>query len=276
MTKFWIGFALLVFGGAAWGQAPAYAADGMVNASDYSGGPFAPNSVVSLFGSNMAWSAQGITLNDIQAARLPTSLGGVQVYVTGWPAPLFYVSATQINFLIPINRVAGAVTVRVVREGVTGPEAPVTLVDAAPALFDSPADPGYALAQEWPSYSLIAPDSPASPGDLVILYATGLGNTQNDPSTPDQIPQYPSKILNFNDLQVFLGTEQVDPANVLWAGFSPGNAGLYQVNLYLPADTGPDPEIRLLMGSQPSAAGIKLAVQTGGVPGPQRKPAGGR
>ena len=273
MTRFGMGLALVVFRAAAWGQAPAYAAEGVVNASDYSGGPFAPNSVLSIFGSNLAWSAQTITLDDIHATRLPTMLNGVQVFVTGWPAPLFYVSPAQINFLIPINRIAGTVTIRVVREGWTGPEVDIALVDAAPALFDYA---GYAIAQEWPSYSLIQPDSPASPGDLVILYATGMGNTQNDPSTPDQIPQYPSKILDFNDLKVFLDTEQVDPANVLWAGFSPGNAGLYQVNLYLPEDTGPDPEIRLLMGDQPTAAGIKLAVQSSGAPPPQLKPASGR
>ena len=276
MTGLKMGLALAVVGAAAWGQAPDYAAAGIVNASDCSGGPFAPNSAVSIFGSGLAWSAQTITLNDIQAGRLPTSLNGVEVYIAGWPAPLFYVSATQINFLIPINRIASTVTVRVVREGWTGPETPITLLEAAPALFDSSAAPGYAIAQKWPDYSLIAPGSPASPGDVVILYATGLGNTQNDPSTPDEIPQYPAKILNFNDLQVFLDGEQVDSANVLWAGFSPGNAGLYQVNMYLPEDTGPDPEIRLLMGSQSSAAGLKLAVQTGDAPDPQLKPASGR
>jgi uncharacterized protein (TIGR03437 family) len=278
MTRLVWALALVAGGAAGGGQAPSYTASGIVNASDYSdvGGPFAPNSAISLFGSHMAWSAQSITLDDIQAGRLPTSLNGVAVYVSGSPVPLYYVSAIQINFLIPINRSAGPVTVRVVRQGVTGPEASLTLLPASPALFDSPSAPGYAVAQKWPAYSLIAPDSQARPGDLVILYATGLGNTQNDPATPDAIPQYPSKILNFSDLKVFLDGKQVDPAKVLWAGFSPGNAGLYQVNMYLPEDAGPDPEIRLLMANKPSAAGIKLAVGTGGAPSPQRKPGSGR
>jgi uncharacterized protein (TIGR03437 family) len=265
MTRLGLGLALVVCGAAAWGQAPAYSAAGLVNASDYSGGPFAPNSVLSIFGSNLAWSAQSITAGDIQAGRLPTMLNGVEVFLASWPAPILYVSPTQINFLIPINRTAGTVTVRVVREGWTGPEVTIALVDAAPALFDYE---GYAIAQKWPDYSLIAPDSPASPGDVVILYATGLGNTQNDPSTPDQIPQYPAKILDFSGLQVYLEGEQLDPANVLWAGFSPGNAGLYQVNLRLPENVGPNPEVRLLMGNQTSAAGIDLAVQPSAAPGP--------
>jgi uncharacterized protein (TIGR03437 family) len=271
-----MGLALVVFGAAAWGQAPAYTAAGFVNASDYSSGPFAPNSVISIFGSSLAWSAQSLTSDDIQAGRLPTSLNGVEVCVMNSPAPLFYVSPTQINFLMPIDRTENTVNVQVVREGWTGPAVLITLLEAAPALFDSSADPGYAIAQKWPAYSLIAPDSPASPGDLVILYATGLGNTLNDPSPPDEITQYPGKIVHFDTLQVYLDGRMVDPAEVLWAGLSPGNAGLYQVNLYLPADTGPDPEIRLSLEGQPSAAGLKLAVGQGGAPDPQRKPAGGR
>lgn len=263
MTR--IGLALAVSGAAAWGQAPAYPAAGFVNASDYSEGPFAPNSVLSIFGTGMSWSAQGITSNDIRAGRLPTSLNGVQVYFAGQPAPLLYVSASQINFLIPINHTAGTAKVRVVREGITGPEVPVTLLDAAPALFDYQ---GFAVAQKWPDYSLIQPDSPARPGDVVILYATGLGNTQNDPSTPDEIPQFPAEMRNFADLKVYLDSIQVDPAKVLWAGFSPGNAGLYQVNLQLPDDIGPNPEIRLLIGNKPSATLIYLAVRTDGAPGP--------
>jgi len=215
-------------------------------------------------------------LNDIQAGRLPTSLNGVEVCVMNAAVPLFYASPTQINFLMPINRTEGSVKVQVVRDGWTGPQVLFTLLEAAPALFDSPVDPGYALAQKWPAYSLIAPDSPASPGDVVILYATGLGNTLNDPSPPDEITQYPGKIVHFNTLQVYLDGRRVDPAKVLWAGLSPGNAGLYQVNLYLPEDTGPDPEIRLSLEGQPSAAGLKLAVTQGGAAVLQRKPAGGR
>jgi uncharacterized protein (TIGR03437 family) len=258
----------VVLGAPAWGQAPAYSAAGFVNASDYASGPFAPNSAISIFGSNLAWYARGITSDDIQAGRLPTSLNGVEVCVMNSPVPLFYVSPTQINFLMPIDRTENTVKVQVVRQGWTGPQVLLTLLEAAPALFASSADSGYALAQKWPAYSLIAPDSPASPGDLVILYATGLGNTLNDPSPPEEITQYPGKIIHFNTLQVYLDGRMVDPAKVLWAGLSPGNAGLYQVNLYLPEDTGPDPEIRLSLEGQASAAGLKLAVAQNGAPVP--------
>ena len=41
--------------GTAWAQAPTYSAAGIVNAWDYSPGPFAPNSVLSLFGTNLSW-----------------------------------------------------------------------------------------------------------------------------------------------------------------------------------------------------------------------------
>ena len=243
----------------AWCAAPSYSAEGIVNASNYAPGPFAPNSVLSIFGSGLAWSPQGLTAGDIESGRLPTSLNGVRVYVSDQPAPLFYVSESQINFLMPTDQIAGRVTVRVVRQGVTGPEVPLTLVEAAPALFDSPLAPGYAVAQRWPEYSLVGPDSPVGPEDIVILYGTGLGRTEEYPSRPDEIPALPGALKRLKELRVYLGGVPLDSSCILWAGLSPGSAGLYQVNLKLPADLPEDPEIRVAIGDQAGAPGLKLA-----------------
>src|SRR5271157_1930338 len=113
MLRTWLALAVLV-ASAAWGQAPAYAAAGMVNASNYTPGPFAPNSIVSIFGSGLAWSTQGLTAGDIVNNTLPVELNGTRVYVMDEPAPLLYVSDGQVNFLVPSNQIDGGVTVRVV------------------------------------------------------------------------------------------------------------------------------------------------------------------
>ena len=105
----------------AWGQAPAYTAASVVNASDYAPGPFAPNSVLSVFGANLAWYTQGLMSSNISNSALPTQLGNIEVFVDNWPAPLLYVSPAQVNFLIPSNEISGNVPLRVVREGVTRP-----------------------------------------------------------------------------------------------------------------------------------------------------------
>jgi uncharacterized protein (TIGR03437 family) len=64
-----------------------------------------------------------------------------------------------------------------------------------------------------------------------------------------------------NDLQVYLDGKPLDPAKVLYAGLAPGWPGLYQIDLVLPDDAGPDPEIRVAIGNQASPPGLKLAVQ---------------
>jgi uncharacterized protein (TIGR03437 family) len=242
--------------GAAWGQAPAYTSGSIVNASDYSAGPFAPNSVVTIFGANLAWDTQSLAASDIVNDTLPTTLAGVAVYIDNWPVPLIYVSPTQINFIIPGNEVDGGVPLRVVRQGVTGPEITVQLIDAAPALF---ALAGYAIATHADGAQLTS-DSPANAGDAVVIYATGLGKTEPNPA-PGVIPLTPDRVAAASTLNVCLNGVAINPSLIFYAGVTPYSAGLYQINLFLPAGTPANPEIRVSMGPQMSLAGLLLNVQ---------------
>jgi uncharacterized protein (TIGR03437 family) len=249
------------FCGAARGQAPSYSAAGIVNASDYSAGPFAPNSLLTVFGTNLAFGTAGLTQQNIVSATLPTELADISVYIDNSPVPLLYASPGQVNFLVPTNEIAGNVPLRLVRQGLTGPTVTITLVNAAPALF--PSAGGYALAQDYNAqYAVVSAAAPAQPGDLIVLYATGLGGTEPLPLT-GEIPEYggsiqPSSLAVF---QVLLNGQALNPSTVPYAGLTPGFAGLYQVNFYLPTNCPPNPQIQLAVGSQVSAAGIKLAVQ---------------
>src|SRR6202021_678183 len=58
----------------------------------------APGTIVSINGANLA--GQSVSA-DLTQPQLPTTLGGVIVYFNGIPAPLLYVSPTQINAQIP-------------------------------------------------------------------------------------------------------------------------------------------------------------------------------
>ena len=241
---------------------PSYELAGFRNASNLSQGPFAPNTVVSVYGTGLAWSTYSLTSADIASGYLPTTLNGVQVTVNDVPAPLFMVSAGQVNFLMPTNLLAGSVAVRVVRQGVAGPDTAISVQDAAPALYPLPEAPGYAIAQRWPEYSLITPSVPIAPGDIVILYAAGLGRTRPYPSQASEIPAYAALLEALPSFRVYLDGKALDASKVLYAGLAPGWASLYQVNLVLPEDVGPDPEIRLAVGNQTSRAGVRLAVQS--------------
>jgi len=261
MSRALAALAATLFCGAASGQAPplpSYSTASIANASNYSLGPFAPNSVLSLFGVNLAFSTQGLTSDNTSTSRLPFQLGSAVVYVDNTPVPLLFASPGQINFLIPTNQLNGDLKVRVVRQGITGPEVIIAQVDAAPALFQTSA--GYAIAEDWnANYAVITPDLPAHPLDMIVLYTTGLGRTQPNPLT-GEIPQYPGSIENMSTLKVLLDGSAIDPLLIKYAGITPGFAGLYQINLILPGNTGTNPEIRVAMGNQTSPPGLLLAV----------------
>src|SRR5580658_9089607 len=118
MFRAWMALAAVAFCGAARGQAPAYSAASIVNASDYSPGPFAPNSVLTIFGSNLADlpanTGIGLTQQNINSGSLPFQLASITVYIDNVQVPLLYVSPGQINLLIPTNEIPGPVPLHVV------------------------------------------------------------------------------------------------------------------------------------------------------------------
>ena len=244
----------LLLAGAASGAAPSYTADGIVNTGSGTPGPFAPNSILSIYGTNLAVVAQALTVNDIHGNLMPTELQGTQVLVDHFPAPLFYVSPGQINFVVPTTQVAGDTRVQVVTNSVYGPEVTVTVVGAAPALFATPA--GYAIATHADN-SLITADSPAAAGEIVVVYVTGLGKTSANLAA-GEITQVAGQILALGDLQVSIGGNVLTGDRVKYAGVTPGSAGLYQINLSMPDNPGSDPEIRVAIGSQSTPPGLKI------------------
>jgi uncharacterized protein (TIGR03437 family) len=173
------------------------------------------------------------------------------------PVPLLYVGPGQINFLISSVETAGPVKVRVVTEGITGPEIVVTLVDAAPALFSMAG--GYVIAQDAKG-NLLTADAPAHAGDTVVVYITGLGRTSPNPAV-GEIPSYAATMLAIASLKVTLNGTVVDPYTIKYAGLTPGSAGLYQINIYLPDGTGNDPEMQVTAGNLPAQTGLKLPLR---------------
>lgn len=253
-----IGFvAAAAFGVAAWGQAPSYTSAGIVNASDYSSGPFAPGSVLSIFGTSLSRSAYALQASDIQYPYLPTELNYTEVIVNNSPAALFYVSPGQVNFIVPATEAVGSMTVQVVREGLAGPVIALPLLNAAPALFVTATNVALATHAD---YSLVTEAAPALPGEIIVLFATGLGKSSPNPAV-GEIPQTPATIVNLGTLVVTLAGTAVDAASIKYAGVTPGSAGLYQINLQIPGNSPADPAIQVAVAGQSSVAGLKLPVQ---------------
>jgi uncharacterized protein (TIGR03437 family) len=236
---------------------PCYAADGLVNSASGQSGFLAPYTFATLYGTNLSYNQRSRTGSDP-----PPGLGGVQVMVGPESAMVFYVSATQVNFLVPASWAPGPVTVQLFREAWFGPVLTVTLLEVAPALFClPPPDQTVAVAQLLPDYATDTADAPAQPGEYVILYATGLGY-YGGPSIGDyNPPQTAIQIALRPQFQVLLDGVVVDDQLVEYVGSVVGYWGLIQINLKLPANVGSNPEIRLAIGSQTSPAGVHLLVK---------------
>ncbi len=238
--------------------APSYSAASIVNAADNLAGPLAPNTIATIYGTGLAYGTKWLTPDDIRGGVLPTVLPGtgVRILVGGVLANLYYVSPLQINFLVPPNLLPGASDLQVVIDGLSGPLIPIQLAATAPALFQLDAQNAVTTRDDG---SAITPDKPVKPGDDVILYVTGLGQTV-PPVQYCELPTRAAPLKQLADLKVVLDGIVVDASNITYAGIAPGFAGLYQVNLKLPAATGSNAEIRIGFGDQLSKPGLKLPV----------------
>lgn len=240
--------------------APYYTAASVVNAADNQSGSLAANTIGTIYGSNLSYSTTAVGTNDVQKGSLPMMLGKSEttVFINNFAAGLYYVSPGQINFLIPQNQSPGPGTLVVLVDSIEGPTIPVTLGTAAPGLFQL--DVQNAVATEADG-SLLTAATPAKPGDIVILWATGLGATVNiSPESYLEIPTAAASLVAGANLSILLDGVAVDPAAIDYAGVAPGYAGLYQINLTLPMSTGSNPEIRLQLDGAISVAGLHLPV----------------
>lgn len=202
---------------------------GVVNAASNApgGAPLSPGEFVTVFGSNLASAT-------MQAgAPYPAVLGGVTVTVNNISAPIYLVSANQINFLVPYA-VTGTTANIVVKNG-TGTSNTVTLplATTSPGIYSvdfSGAGYGVILHAD---YSLVSPTSPAMPGETVQIYLTGLGAVK--PAVADGVaaPASPLSLvaLTSTQLTVYMNGQ---PAAVQFAGLAPGFPGLYQLNVTVP------------------------------------------
>jgi uncharacterized protein (TIGR03437 family) len=237
---------------------PTYTVESIVNAATGTS-PVAVGTLVSIYGDNLSFDTAAVGPQNISGGRLPTSLAGTRVYLDNSETGLYFVSPKQINFLIgPSTTTANEILVQVTTEGRAGPAIRLPLSAAAPGLFLSASE--YAVATRADA-SVVTKDNPAHPGDTVVLYATGLGAT--DPLFADrELPNRAAQLVRVKEFQVQLGGVILPSGSVFYAGVTPGFAGLYQINVRLPAAVGEDPEIRIGFEGQLSPPGVKLPLKS--------------
>jgi uncharacterized protein (TIGR03437 family) len=217
------------------------------------------NAWIEVHGTNLSTIKLDWSTSNFQNG-LPTTLGNVTATVDGKPAAIFYVSPTQVNILAPLDSATGSVPVQVNGPSGSTPITNVTEVPISPAflVFDVA---GHVAAEHYPSFSYLGPpslDQPgytftgASPGETVILYATGFGQT--NPVFTNQLGTTGS--INFPLPTLPTLTIGNLPAQVTFAGLV--GPGLYQLNVIVPtnAPAGDLPILAMYNGSSTQSTAV--------------------
>jgi uncharacterized protein (TIGR03437 family) len=224
-------------------EAPCFTAASIANSASNLAGPYSTNSFLTIYGINLSNVTKAIGPSDIGGGKLPWELSGtdVNVLIGGISAYIYYISPNQVDVLIPSLLTPGLVTVQLENRSLYGPPVDITLAAAAPTLFQADATTVIATHGNGP---LVTADSPAAPGEIVVLYATGLGETA-PAAICGWLPELAAPLEDLIDFEVLLNGSAVDPKLILYAGQTPGFAALFQINLQLPANSPQNPEIRI-------------------------------
>lgn len=233
--------------------APSFSSTSIVSSASDDPASLTPNGLTTIYGTSLSYSTTAVSLEKLSVGSLPTTLGGVRVVVGGLFAGLLYVSPTQINFLMPSILRPGSTMVSVAREGTYSQQTPIQLLGVAPAVFVV----NSIIAAEHADGSVVTADTPAHPGEVVVVYCTGLGDT-NPRQIDGAIPAQAARILMMAQLQVLLDSQPVPAQNILYAGITPGYPGLYQINVTLPGDLAQSPELRVAIQDQVSQSSLQL------------------
>jgi len=206
----------------------------------YSGASYqpavAPNSWAVAFGTQLALSTATATLTG--AGQWPTTLANTSVQVDGQPAELYYVSPTQINFLIPDVTDFGSVSVVITTAAGATLTSTVTLQSTAAGIFTSGATgsgPGAILngvTNAGPPFLVVTPQNGGN--DLrtrLAVYCTGLRYAGN----PSQNGSLTNVAANVIAQGMDSAGHQYNFAVEYAGGSDPAFPGLDQVNIVLPA-----------------------------------------
>jgi uncharacterized protein (TIGR03437 family) len=208
----------------------------VVNAASFVNEPIAPGEIITIGGTSIGpATAASFTVTTSGASQfVPTAaLAGVQVLINGFPAPVLYVSATQINAIVPYE-IAGILspTVLVKFLGQSSNGFVVNAAATAAGIFTangSGSGPGAILNFDLSPNSA---SNAAARGSEIVIYMTGEGQTS--PAGVDgkvTTAPFPAPLL---PIAVMIGGA---PATVAFMGEAPGLvSGVLQLNVIVPTN----------------------------------------
>jgi uncharacterized protein (TIGR03437 family) len=218
--------------------------------------------VISSVSSNGITSASGMSpgalvlINGSQFGTIPgatnqypltRSLANNFVSVEGERAALVYTTSGQIEMQVPWDVPIGDATVVVSVNGTMSNSFDSSMQTSTPVIFALTHGDGTAITS----------GSPAKPGEEIVLYMTGLGAVDTYPLLGAASPALPLSNATVPSQLTFGGS----PLTIVFAGLTPGTAGIYQVNALLPPALPQTGSAGLVFTAAGQSASIQLPVQ---------------
>jgi uncharacterized protein (TIGR03437 family) len=186
--------------------------------------PIAPGSIASAYGGFGTVATTATTT----ASPLPTTLAGISIRINNRTAPLYFVSAGQINFVVPNATESGSQVVEVLNGSTVVARGSVNVWEVFPAMASSDTTPTSQGIVQNQDFSINSRNARAGRGEVIQMYATGCGRTS--PSTTDGLaPTALSPAVA--KTEAFVANL---PAVVQFAGAHPQFPGICQVNVIVP------------------------------------------
>lgn len=200
------------------GLPPAPTINGIANGASF-GQSFAPGSILSIFGTNLATGTQAAA-----AVPLIDFSGGVMASVNGVNAPFYYVSQNQINLQIPYGTPVGTAQLTLGYPQAGSSTVNVPISETAPGIFTD-------------GQSFTVPQNRCGRGETCILFITGQGAVNPGVATGAA----PSPNLPVSALPRPIGAVSMTiggvPAGIAFAGIPYGLTGVTQINFTVAAGT---------------------------------------
>ncbi len=212
---------------------------GVVNGASFLG-QVSPGSFVTLFGSKLAQSQ-----TSAPTVPLPIVLSGATIVAGGREVPLFFTNDGQLNAILPyglaVNTLLQVITSR---ENALSTPQTVSVAAAAPGIFAYGQNQGIVVGVASSGAQPLAnSDNPVRAGQTIVIYCTGLGEV--NPPVPAGT-QTPLTQLSNTVATVTLTVGGIS-APVAFAGLTPGQTGLYQVNAVIPSGVAPGDSVPVVL-----------------------------
>jgi uncharacterized protein (TIGR03437 family) len=221
--------------------------EGLVNGASFDlTQKVAPGAIVSLFGVDLAPETASP-----ETTPLPTTAATTKVLINGIEAPLFFVSFQQLNLQVPYEVAEGLATVQVMRGDQIGNQISAAVVNRSPGIFRWNIEEygiitNFTAASNYTEVTCPLPRNiacpaglasvPARPGDVLVIWSTGLGPVT--PAVPTGAAAPVGSLSEVSPRPMVLLDTRIPFLNrrvpSQFAGLTERFVGLFQVNAQIP------------------------------------------